>query len=630
MALLPFCVLAALAGAARASTDASTFAPPPPPDPALDCDMRGVVLDTAVARLPWSADAGARVHDALRLGECPGRERPAVVGVAAASPLPAPAAGELLVHVDAAAGDDGNDGLRVGAPLRTLHAARARVRAARAASGSAAQHATVLVAGVHYLASPLILSDALDAHTTWRAVAGAVVSGGFPLPGLTWAPSSVYPPPVLEAALPDGAPLEGYALFDGNTGRRLPLAREPNGDAETQMQPIGWALARGNVNGSLQPPAASSPALHVEVSVPARNSSVFPIFGRDFDPRNPPLGYVWFTQGGGAAAWFAGNRSFWNKTIEGGLRWNATGGVDPHSGLPANGFNATTWARSQPGRRAHVFHNALWGGWVYDVDSVDAGSETMTFARGGWQEARGGGIGTQPFFIEGAAEALDAPGEWWVDRARGVLHLWPNASSAGPTLLVAPVLETLITIGADTPGIALEGLTFLHTTDALMEPYTVPAAGDWSIRSSAAVIIDGAHGTRVTNCSWRRVGGHALLVTGAATDTVVDAADVLLPGGCGVAVIGFIPHANASDPAAAFPSGVTITRSLFEGIGVHGKQTSALFVSLACGVTLTDSVLFSGPRSGVNLNDGHCGGHVIQRNVVFDWVRETQGEARGE
>ena len=58
--------------------------------------------------------------------------------------------------------------------------------------------------------------------------------------------------------------------------------------------------------------------------------------------------------------------------------------------------------------------------------------------------------------------------------------------------------------------------------------------------------------------------------------------------------------ANASGTGGAYPSGVTVARSLFEGVGVLGKQSSALFVSVACNVSIEDSVLFSGPRAGIN------------------------------
>lgn len=120
------------------------------------------------------------------------------------------------------------------------------------------------------------------------------------------------------------------------------------------------------------------------------------------------------------------------------------------------------------------------------------------------------------------------------------------------------------------------------------------------------------------------MNANAVLVTGAARDTTVAECDFHLPGGSAIAVVGYIPRANSSDPAAATPAGITIASCFFEGIGVYGKQTSALFVSLAENVTIDGSVLFSGPRAGININDGHGGNHAITNNVLFDWVRETQ------
>ena len=49
-----------------------------------------------------------------------------------------------------------------------------------------------------------------------------------------------------------------------------------------------------------------------------------------------------------------------------------------------------------------------------------------------------------------------------------------------------------------------------------------------------------------------------------------------------------------------------------------------LFVALARNVSVSDSVLFNGPRAAINLNDGFGGGHSIEGSVIFNWVRETQ------
>jgi hypothetical protein len=138
-------------------------------------------------------------------------------------------------------------------------------------------------------------------------------------------------------------------------------------------------------------------------------------------------------------------------------------------------------------------------------------------------------------------------------------------------------------------------------------------------------MLDGAKGAAFMTCNFTRVGATALLITGASEDVQVNSCDFYKPGGNAIAVVGYSPRSNASAAAGAeTPARVTIASSIFEGIGVYGKQTSALFISLATNVSLLGSELYTGPRAGVNVNDGHGGGHAVEDNVIFDWVRETQ------
>ena len=45
------------------------------------------------------------------------------------------------------------------------------------------------------------------------------------------------------------------------------------------------------------------------------------------------------------------------------------------------------------------------------------------------REGHGGGIGGQPFFVEGVREALDVKGEYWVDAATDTLYILPNTTA---------------------------------------------------------------------------------------------------------------------------------------------------------------------------------------------------------
>jgi hypothetical protein len=55
-----------------------------------------------------------------------------------------------------------------------------------------------------------------------------------------------------------------------------------------------------------------------------------------------------------------------------------------------------------------------------------------------------------------------------------------------------------------------------------------------------------------------------------------------------------------------------------------GKQTAALFSALSARTTFAYNVAYNGPRAAINLNDAYGHGHVIESNLLFNWVRETQ------
>jgi hypothetical protein len=58
-------------------------------------------------------------------------------------------------------------------------------------------------------------------------------------------------------------------------------------------------------------------------------------------------------------------------------------------------------------------------------------------------------------------------------------------------------------------------------------------------------------------------------------------------------------------------------------IGRVGKQTAGCFISMAQNITVSHNTIYHVPRSGITVNDGCWGGHIIEHNDVFDTVIET-------
>jgi hypothetical protein len=97
------------------------------------------------------------------------------------------------------------------------------------------------------------------------------------------------------------------------------------------------------------------------------------------------------------------------------------------------------------------------------IATLDEAQRLVTFTGGSWRPLSW----TTGYYVENVAEALGAPGQWYLDRPTGVLRYVPMPEeSLGQAEVVAPVLEQLLRIAgtADRPVAHLEvrGLRFAH------------------------------------------------------------------------------------------------------------------------------------------------------------------------
>ena len=119
------------------------------------------------------------------------------------------------------------------------------------------------------------------------------------------------------------------------------------------------------------------------------------------------------------------------------------------------------------------------------------------------------------YWVENTPDALDAPGEWFLDRPSGTLrYLAPAGLDPNSVPVVAPRLTELGTIRGNSTGtnpvtgIRMVGLTFAESD------YTMPDAG--LISPQAAVPVPGtlrlenATGGMIEDCTFENLGGYAL------------------------------------------------------------------------------------------------------------------------
>ena len=124
----------------------------------------------------------------------------------------------------------------------------------------------------------------------------------------------------------------------------------------------------------------------------------------------------------------------------------------------------------------------------------------------------------QRYYFLNILEELDSPGEWYIDRTRGMLFLYPVDASAPRTAEVSLLEEPLITCDSASH-IIFRGLSF-------------------STSRGNGVRITGGRGVIVDRCTFRHIGNDAVLITGGKDHAVLNSeitdvarGGVLLTGG---------------------------------------------------------------------------------------------------
>ena len=299
----------------------------------------------------------------------------------------------------------------------------------------------------------------------------------------------------------------------------------------------------------------------------------------------------------------------------------------------------------------HAFGNSHWGNLQWRVQSVDWGKSEFHLGEGGWQIAtlyhRSGGANVGPrseYFVDNVFEELDAPGEWFLDEAKSLLYFYPpDGLDVSGIVFEAPQLQRVIEFRGSKSNpvrnINLRGFRFVHTTPVYMEQYEEPSLGDWAIHRSGAVLFDGAENCAVEDSHFDAVGGNGVFVSNYGKGIRVSGNLFTESGESAVCLVGkshlnpektyTCPKCGAKhwwgwdEPSGEYPEECVVSNNLIRDIGVYGKQTAGVFVSMATKNTISHNKIYNTPRAAICINDGFLGGHIIEYNDIYKTVNET-------
>ncbi len=138
-----------------------------------------------------------------------------------------------------------------------------------------------------------------------------------------------------------------------------------------------------------------------------------------------------------------------------------------------------------------VLHGFWWYGWMDEhvkIERIDAKRREITLVR-----TPGGGIRKdQWFYALNLLEEIDQPGEWFLDRKKGVLYFWPPEDFRKHTLYCSTLKEPLVALD-NTSHVTVRGLTL-------------------EVTRGAGGVIGGGTENRLAGCVIRSVGSHAVII----------------------------------------------------------------------------------------------------------------------
>ncbi|MBM3890685.1 MAG: hypothetical protein FJ388_16345, partial [Verrucomicrobia bacterium] len=265
-----------------------------------------------------------------------------------------------------------------------------------------------------------------------------------------------------------------------------------------------------------------------------------------------------------------------------------------------------------------------WENSIHHIKSVDTASNMVELAAplkewwtiGYWErEAR--------YYIENVAEGLDAPGEWYLDRATGVLSYYPMPGERmDKAEVVAPVVGEFVRFegkpdeGKFVDGIRLVGITFQHAD------WTLAPQGNSSTQAAvdvpAVITADGARDCALEDCTIAHIGTYGVWFRRGCKDCVITRCHIYDLGAGGI---------RLGETAMAKTDVAETSRALVDNNYVHdygNVYTGAVgvWVAHSSDNRISHNEIHSGNYTGISLgwNWNDCPTRTLRNVVEFNHI----------
>lgn len=314
--------------------------------------------------------------------------------------------------------------------------------------------------------------------------------------------------------------------------------------------------------------------------------------------------------------------------------------MPPDAALAPSDAEGNPVGESARGAEAIAIHS--WETSRLPIAAIDRDSRTLRM-HGQAHWAFGNWDGEQRYYLENFREALDGPGEWFADAARGVILYRPlpgenfgaTNSPKAPEAIVPSGLETLVVLQGNVEEarlvehVVLRGLVFEHAEWSMPATGYSPAQASWNL--PAAVELRGVRRVTIEDCEIARVGGHALRVRRGSSHVRIVRAHLHDLGGGGA----YLGETALPKEARDRVTDVVLRDSYLHHGGQVFESAVGVWIGQSSDDTIANNEISNFGYTGVSVGwtwgyaDTDCHRNVVERNHIHHIGRGVLSDLGG-
>lgn len=244
----------------------------------------------------------------------------------------------------------------------------------------------------------------------------------------------------------------------------------------------------------------------------------------------------------------------------------------------------------------HGYFSYDWKDVYQKISKIDPASKIITttaptnYKVGQW------------FYYENILEELDVPGEWYVDRATGILYFYPPAEITSTNTSVS-VLSSYLINGR-------------NTVDAAKKVSNIQFIGlNFSGTRAAGVALTGDNNA-ITNCEIQNTGAEGVIMTGAAN--TVEFSKIHDTGFSGIDLRS--PSTDNYGRNTLIDSDNEINSNEIYNFGLRKRMGSMGVYIYGVGISVAHNYIYNGPRSAINFGGNN---NTIEYNKISNVAYEV-------